>query len=116
MGMATAVLMAFFFFLLIKWNYVRRPFFYLIGVAGLAGMMLFDGIFGSINRTWAMTINGIVTMLCQLVAFAAALIACYGAELPVKVPGDKPKGESKPAQAAQQAPPPPPHEGESQGE
>ena len=82
---APIVLLIFYVYLLARWQYVKRPLFYLVGVAGL--------VFGMISMflgsgEYAGVVARFFTAFGVIVAFLAAVGACYGAQLPIKIPGD----------------------------
>ena len=72
----TAILLVFYLYLLVRWQHVKRPWLYLCGAAGIA-LALFGRFFG------AGTVMRIFNTLGVLIAFAGAVGASYGAELPV---------------------------------
>ena len=76
------ILLVFYVYLLARWQHVKRPSLYLIGVLGLLFGML-GGFFG-MGQTGATLARIFGTIGC-MVAFAAAVGACFGAELPVQI-------------------------------
>ena len=77
----TAILLVFYLFLLVKWENVRRPIFYVIGAGGLLlGLigMFFDGF----RSEWSGIVLSIFNSVGGIVAFLGAVAACYGCELP----------------------------------
>ena len=85
LGWASQILLIFYFYLLVRWQHVRRPMMYLLGAAGLVFSMV--GAFFTLgSSTYVVaTIFGIIG---NLVAFVGAVGACYGAQLPMKLPGN----------------------------
>ncbi|HOD83225.1 MAG TPA: hypothetical protein PKG77_17555 [Phycisphaerae bacterium] len=79
-----AVIVIFYLYLLARWQYVKRPFFYLIGAAGILFAMAGD-FFGLGQAT--IKVRMIFQIIGQLVAFVGVVAACFGAKLPgVEVP------------------------------
>lgn len=72
----TAILLVFYLYLLARWQYVKRPWMYLLGAAGIA-LAILGGFFG------AGTATRIVDTLGALIAFTGVVGACYGGKLPV---------------------------------
>jgi len=73
------ILVIFYLYLLTKWSAVKRPLFYLIGTAAL--LLGFVGLFFEFNKTLA--VMKVLTAVAALASFAAVIVACYGAKLPV---------------------------------
>jgi hypothetical protein len=73
------VLLVFYLYLLVRWQYVRLPMFYLIGVAGF----VFAMIGGFIPNA---TVVSIFSTIGMIVAFVGAVGACFGAKLPLNLP------------------------------
>ena len=82
-NVSEVILLVFYVYLLARWQYVRRPMFYLLGVAGLLFGML-GGFFGT-SETGA-ALARIFGTVGTMVAFAAVVGACFGAQLPVNLP------------------------------
>ena len=100
------IMMVFYLYLLARWQHVRRPFLYLLGSAGLlVGMM------GSFFSRFLPAFAQIVGTIGVMVSFAAAVGACYGAELPINLPAEFTGAAQPPPQASQPPastnPPPP---------
>jgi hypothetical protein len=92
----TILLFAFYLFVLLQWKYVKRPMFYFIGIAALLFAM-FGGLFPIISGK-VRIVGDIFAWIGNLVALAAAVGACCGADLPIKVPGVPAEAEAeKPA-------------------
>jgi len=84
------VLLVFCLYLLVRWEKVKRPLFFLVGAGGLA-IVLLSAIF-AVNRSNAMRIVTVIfTWLGTIIAFVGLLAACYGGALPVQIPGEKPE-------------------------
>jgi hypothetical protein len=80
-NVATVALMVACLYLAVKWDLVRRPFCFLIAVAGI--LIGFLGQFFQIFDTRATTIiGGIFSIIGDVVAFTSLVAACYGAKLP----------------------------------
>jgi len=90
------LLLIFYLFLLARWQFVKRPLLYLLGAAGMV-FGLIAGFFGSGEN--AAVVARIFVAISNIVAFVAAVGACFGGELPVKLPGGLTQ--------TTQAPPPP---------
>jgi len=77
------VMIIFYFYLLARWQYVKRPFFYLIGALGL--VFAFCGGFFVLSPTAGsglQIVNRIFMLVGMLVSFVGAVTACFGAKLP----------------------------------
>jgi len=70
----TAILLVFYLYLLARWQHVKRPWMYLVGAVGIA-LAVFARFFG------AGTAMRILNTLGALIAFKAAVGACYGGKL-----------------------------------
>lgn len=81
-SLVTAVIVAFYFVLAVRWQLVRRPMLYLIGVGGVLLMMiaLFFGLGSSLAAAKVMMVLQIIGLI---VAFKCAVCACYGGKLPI---------------------------------
>ena len=80
-GLAVVV---FYLYLLARWQHVRRPMIYLLGAAVVVVFGLLYAVFAVCGLpSVAMLFHAIGTF----VAFAGAVGACYGAQLPMKLPG-----------------------------
>ncbi len=86
MEYAIVVLLVFALYLLARWQYVKRPLFYLLGVGGIA-LAFFGGFFSGVS---AIAVN-IFHTLGALISLAGFVGACYGAQLPINIPGDNQK-------------------------
>jgi hypothetical protein len=96
------VLLAFYLYLLVRWQYVRRPMWYLVGVASQVAFGILCGIFVAANLP---RVALMFAILDSSIAFAAIVLACYGAELPVKLTASlNQMGMSSQATAAAAAP------------
>lgn len=73
------ILLVFHLYLLARWQYVKRPFFFLIGAVGLLFAYV-GSFFGLAGATMKVMI--IFQIIGTLVAFVGAVAACYGAKLP----------------------------------
>ena len=73
------VLIAFYLFLGIRWNLVRRPMVYLIGAAGICVILLGD--FFGLGRS-TLKVQAVFTIIGSIVAFGAGIITCLNMELP----------------------------------
>ena len=79
--MALGVLVAFYLFLAVRWDLVRRPVPYLVGacavgVAILSGLFVFAGGGGA-------KVAGVLSVLAGLTAFGAGIATCCKAKLPI---------------------------------
>jgi len=90
------LLFMFYLVCLLRWNLVKRPLFYLLGVAGLL-FGLIAGFFG--NGENAAVVARIFVAISNIVAFAAAVGACFGGELPMKLPGNLGQAQTPPPAA-----------------
>ena len=73
------ILLVFYLYLLARWQYVKRPFFFLIGAAGILFAMC--GAFFTLGRA-TLVVSQIFQIIGTLVAFVGAVAACFGAKLP----------------------------------
>jgi len=79
------LLFALYLVLLFRWDLVRRPSCYLIGVGGFV-IFFASGFFGT-GASWNLVVTRICQTLGTLIAFGAVMIACFRAKLPVNIPG-----------------------------
>ena len=79
----TVILLVFYLYLLVRWQYVKRPLLFLLGSAGV----LFALVGGFFNFEATVSVLKIFHTIGSIVAFAAGVGACYGAALPVNLPG-----------------------------
>jgi hypothetical protein len=86
------VLVVFYLYLLVRWQCVKREMFVLLGLAGL--LLGLIGQFFTLGAS-TMVVSEILMIIGGIVAFVAAVGACYGGKLPIKVPGMEKEG-SKP--------------------
>jgi len=97
LALPTVALLVFYLYLLVRWQHVKRPLCYLIGVVALlAGF--FGRFFAIGHSSSVMVVTQVFDCIAAIVAFAAAVGACYGAKLPVV---------DKPAAGEQTQQPPP---------
>lgn len=80
-----SILLVFFLVLLIKWNWVKRPKMFWVGVVAIAVGIISQTLM-ALSRGDLVDLWGTVGMLATLVALAGAIGAAYGQELPVKIP------------------------------
>ena len=78
--MTVGVLVAFYLFLAVRWDLVRRPMPYAVG-AGAMGVVMLSGIFriagGGAGLAMVFTVFGVLT------AFAAGIATCCPIDLPI---------------------------------
>ena len=79
LSLSIAVLLVFYLYLLVRFQNVKRPGLFLIGVAGLA--LVFVANFFLVHHSVAV-VALILTALGALVAFVGAVGACFGGQLP----------------------------------
>ena len=79
-GMTLGVLVAFYLFLAVRWDLVRRQTPYLVGVCGV-GVAILAGLFGIARDGQSVFV--VFTVLGQLTAFGAGLATCCAAKLPI---------------------------------
>ena len=97
LGWANQILLIFYFYLLVRWQNVRRPLMYLLGAAGLLFSMV--GAFFTLGMS-TYVVAAIFGIIGNLVAFACAILACFGGTLPMKLPGDQGTTGTPPPPAA----------------
>lgn len=92
------ILLVFALYLLARWQHVKRPLFYLVGVGGLVFAMLSGFFIGSIvgnitgsGSSGGATVAAVFQTLGSIVALLGFVAACYGAPLPINIPGDNQK-------------------------
>ena len=84
---ASAILLVFYLYLLVRWDYVRRPVCFLIGAAGLL-FALFGHFFAIAGYdSGAAVVTRLFDVIGAMVAFVCGVAACYGAKLPVEIRG-----------------------------
>ncbi len=83
-----AILMVFYLYMLTRFKYVRRPMFFLWGaVAVAAGMALMGLILPWVSGEGFLTdVVKFGTSIAAVIAFACMVLACYGGQLPERVP------------------------------
>ena len=77
--MTLAVLVAFYLFLAVRWDLVRRPMPYAVG-AGAVCVVIFVGVF-TLGHT--MGFFRVIGIFATLIAFVAGIAACCAEKLPV---------------------------------
>jgi len=88
--MTLAVLVAFYLFLAVRWDLVRRPIPYLVGAGGV-GVAILAGVFAL--DLGARGVFVVFTVLGQLTAFGAGLATCCAAKLPIDTQSPPPMHE-----------------------
>ncbi|MHC4562566.1 MAG: hypothetical protein ACYS8X_07325 [Planctomycetota bacterium] len=84
---ASAILLVFYLYLLVRWDHVRRPVCFLIGAAGLL-FALFGHFFAIAGyNSGAAVVTRLFDVIGAMVAFVFAVAACYGAKLPLEIRG-----------------------------
>ena len=78
--MTLAVLVAFYLFLVVRWDLVRRQLPYLVGVCAV-GVLILSSLFAIGTGGRAVAI--VFTVLAGLTAFAAGIATCCKAKLPI---------------------------------
>ena len=92
---AAGILLVFYLYLLAKPQCIKRGAFFQIGAAGLVLTMI-SGFFSTWGgRAWADVLVGLFGTIGVLVAFLAAIVACYGGKLPMKIPGTEAENEGQ---------------------
>ncbi len=88
--MTLAVLVAFYLFLAVRWDLVRRPLPYLVGVCAV-GVVMLSGLFG-LGRD-GRTVGIVFTILGLITAFGAGIATCCATKLPIDTqsPADEPE-------------------------
>ena len=81
---ASILLLVFYLYLLVRWQYVKRPSLFLLGSVGI--LATFVGYFFSLGGSGATYVTYVLGYIGAIVAFAGAVGACYGATLPVRLP------------------------------
>jgi len=90
-NMTLAVLVAFYLFLAVRWDLVRRPLPYLVGVCAV-GVVMLSGLFGL--GLSGRGIGMVFTVLGLITAFGAGIATCCAAQLPIDTqssPKDEPE-------------------------
>ncbi|MDP6633519.1 MAG: hypothetical protein QGG42_01305 [Phycisphaerae bacterium] len=78
--MTIAVLVAFYLFLATRWDLVRRPLPFVVGV--LAVIVVILAGFFNLGRS-TVTVGDVFTIIGALVAFAAGIATCANMKLPI---------------------------------
>jgi len=97
-GGVVVVLMVFYLYLLVRWQYVRRPLCYLLGMAGWAVVFL-GWLLGAASAPDV--VMRLLSVIGAFVVFTCAVGACFGARLPVWENLVSPKPEQAPAAIAE---------------
>jgi len=79
--LVTVILLVFYLYLLAHFDLVKRRGCYLVGVAGLLLVLVALFFLPWLESGWAEVLVGIFNWVGSIVAFIAAVGACYGAEL-----------------------------------
>ncbi len=74
-----AILVVFYLYLLVRPQYIKRPFCMLIGAAGL--LLAIVGEFFTLGRATEVVCE-IFTIIGNLLAFVGAIATCFGGKLP----------------------------------
>ena len=98
---AGVVLLVFYLVVLVKPGCIKRGPFFLIGIAGLLLVLLTGFFLPWAGKSWANVLIGLFSTIGAIVAFASAVLACYGGKLPVAIPGEQSQ-QSEPSPPAQQ--------------
>ena len=86
-GIVLAVVVAYYLFLAVRWDFVRRPMPYMVGVCGL-GVVILSGLFTIAGGGRGLAI--VFTVFGLLTALAGGIAACCRIDLPID-----PKGASE---------------------
>ncbi len=80
-----AILLVFYLYLLAKPEKIKRNPCFLIGTAGLVLAIIgaFFAPWASVGSNWAMVLVAIFGTFGSLIAFIAAVLACYAGKLPL---------------------------------
>jgi len=81
--MTLGVLVAFYLFLAVRWDLVRRPLPYLVGVCAV-GVLILSGLFTLAPGGRYVAV--VFTVLAGLTAFGAGIATCCKAKLPIDTP------------------------------
>ncbi|MCD4825678.1 MAG: hypothetical protein K8S55_13875 [Phycisphaerae bacterium] len=92
---AMVILMVFYLVLVIKWYYVRRPNYFLLGSAAIALSLLLSGVIILIDDSWFKTFLKVLNLFLTITAFGCAILTCYNAELPKSIPGTEIENDSE---------------------
>ncbi|MEI7835109.1 MAG: hypothetical protein WCK05_01705 [Planctomycetota bacterium] len=79
-----AVIVLFYLVLLLKWEMVRRPILYWVGMLAIVATMFF-GFFSLGNGTISQTLHLVFRTLTTVVALGCAVGAVYCGQLPASV-------------------------------
>jgi hypothetical protein len=79
-----SILLVFYLYLLVREEHVKRPMLLLLGCTGIL-LGIIAGFFQGLRDP--VTAMSILQSAGALMAFVCAVGACYGGELPVKLPG-----------------------------
>jgi hypothetical protein len=112
LSLVPAILLVFYLYLVVRWQHVKRPMFFCLGVLAMVGLLFFAGFFGWTAARWANVLRSIVGTLTAIVAFGCALAACWGEKLPMGL--DKTTG-TQTSSMPQTPAPATPSEGEGGG-
>ncbi|MCY2924111.1 MAG: hypothetical protein NT031_01490 [Planctomycetota bacterium] len=81
---AFAVIVLFYLVLLLKWDAVRRPILYWIGMLAILATMFFD-FFRLGESSTAQTLHMVFTLISTVAALVCAVGATFRGELPASV-------------------------------
>ena len=80
----TTVFVIFYLYVLVRWQYVKRPCCFLAGSLGIVAVLA--GRFFAVGNDpscGVVIVMRVLNMIGLLVAFAGAVGACYGGKLPI---------------------------------
>ena len=80
-GVTLGVLVAYYLFLAVRWDLVRRQLPYLVGVCAV-GVVMLSGLFG-LDVNVGRGVGVVFSVLAIIVAFGAGIATCCEAKLPI---------------------------------
>lgn len=98
LALAPAILLVFYLYLVVRWQHVKRPFFFCIGVISVVALLFFTGFFGWTGARWSRVLESVVGTLAAILAFGCAMAACWGESLPMGLEKSKSQASASTAQ------------------
>jgi len=99
----SAIMLIFYLYLAVRWQYVKRPWCYMFGACGvgiiIAARFFSVGMDPTSGPAIAMRVLNVVGLL---IAFDGAFCACYGGKIPVWDRLVPPKGAEQPQPTRQE--------------
>mgnify|MGYP001388186086 CR=1 FL=1 len=81
--LVTCIVVVFYLYLAVRWQYVRRASCYVIGAGALLVGILLAGILGTFLSRGTQVTGAIFLTILSVVSLGSGIAACYGGKLPM---------------------------------